>query len=220
MVKSKQGLSARSQRKRQQARNEILDATREVVLEHGLAGFTLDDVAERTELTKPALYYYFRSKDELAAELFLREWSAAADAVEASVEQTESAAEALEALVRTYVEYYAGRPDLFLMTHAEVPRRDNAELFGPAQLERIRPTNDQLYGGSEQRIESDRRSSEVPPNPRRLVFVAHLAAIGLLTYKTLVESVGDPLIYSDEELIEEIVRLLHLGLAPHNGDSQ
>lgn len=207
-------------RKRERARREILEATRAVVLERGLAGFTLDDVADQLGLTKAALYYYFRSKDELAFALYLQEWSRAATVVHDAVEETQTGAEALEAIVKAYVAHYAGQPELFLLTHSEIARSDNTHLVGPEQLEKIRPFNDLFYGGAERRLDDDRASGKVRDidNPRRLAFVAHLAAIGLLTFKTMVESVGDPLRFSDEELVSEITQLLNAALKPHKGD--
>ncbi len=40
-----------------------------------------------------------------------------------------------------------------------------------------------------------------------MAFLAYLAAIGLLTMKGMVESVGDPLLYSDEQLIDGFARV-------------
>ncbi len=57
---------ARSERRRNQTRAEILDTARNVVLSKGLAGFTLSAVADELALTKPALYYYFDSKEALS----------------------------------------------------------------------------------------------------------------------------------------------------------
>lgn len=189
------------------------------MLERGLAAFTLDEVAERLGLTKPALYYYFGSKDELAVELYLREWTRAARAVEEAVEATDSGVEALGAIVRAYVKHYAQQPELFLLTHAEIAR-GNSSLVGAEQLQRIRPTNEQLYGGAERRLRDDEATQERDTNlhPRRLAFIAHVAAIGFLTYKTLVESVGDPLRYGDDEIVDEISRVLRLAVHSPQGE--
>jgi len=211
---------AHRNRKRDRARHEILEAARTVVLERGLASFTLDDVANRLGLTKAALYYYFRSKDDLAFELFLEEWQRVALAVHDAAADASSGADALEALVRTYVGHYRARPELFLLTHAEIARADNSHLIGPEQLARIRPLNELLYGAVEDKLEADRSAGRAPAldNARRLAFVAHLAAVGLLAFTTMVEAVGDPLRYGDEELIGEITGLLRAALGPSRGE--
>jgi AcrR family transcriptional regulator len=212
----------RQTRKRERTRTDILEAARAVVLKRGLAAFTLDDVASQLGLTKAALYYYFRSKDELAFELFLEEWQRAAQAVHDAVEDAPTGADALEALVRAYVAHYAGERELFLLTHAEIARADNPRLVGREQLERIRPLNALFYAGVERKLAADAAAGRIPAldDPRRLAFVAHLAAVGLLAFKTRVEAVGDPLRYSDEELVGEITGLLRGALRPNGSKGE
>jgi AcrR family transcriptional regulator len=50
---------------RPDTRARILDAALDVFSEHGFEGSSLQQIADRLDLTKAALYYYFRSKDEL-----------------------------------------------------------------------------------------------------------------------------------------------------------
>ena len=70
--------SARTERRREQTRTEILSATREVILRDGVQDFAIASVAEELGLTKPALYYYFDSKEALMFEFLLAEWIDAA----------------------------------------------------------------------------------------------------------------------------------------------
>jgi AcrR family transcriptional regulator len=46
-------------------RSRILDAALELFSEHGFDGTTLQQIADRLGVTKAALYYHFRSKDDL-----------------------------------------------------------------------------------------------------------------------------------------------------------
>jgi AcrR family transcriptional regulator len=50
---------------RPDTRARILDAALDVFSETGFEGSSLQQIADRLDLTKAALYYYFRSKDEL-----------------------------------------------------------------------------------------------------------------------------------------------------------
>lgn len=50
-------------------RSRILDAALGLFSEHGFEGTTLQQIADRLGLTKAALYYHFRSKDDLLAAL-------------------------------------------------------------------------------------------------------------------------------------------------------
>ena len=47
-----------------------------------------------------------------------------------------------------------------------------------------------------------------------MAFLAYLAAIGLLTMKGVVESLEDPLVYSDDQLIKGFARVFEAAAAP------
>ena len=197
---------ARNERRRNQTRTEILDSARDVILRRGLAGFTLGDVADELGLTKPALYYYFDSKEALLFELLLREWVDAATEVEAAVDETETGADAVEALIRAVFDRYRDRLELFVLFFKMGPGGDFEEILGAQQLERIRPINDMLYGGTETRLRADQRTGAFPKkrDPRRFAFSAHMAVIGFLNMKAIAASAKDPLIHSDEDMIEDL----------------
>ena len=59
------GIAERKEREKKQRREEIISAAQEVFFEKGFDGATMDDVAERAELSKGTLYLYFKSKDDL-----------------------------------------------------------------------------------------------------------------------------------------------------------
>jgi AcrR family transcriptional regulator len=197
---------ARNERRRDQTRAEILETARGVVLKSGLAGFTLSAVADELALTKPALYYYFDSKEALLFELLLREWVEAATEVEAAVDGTASGAEAVEVLMRTVFDRYRDRLEIFVLFFKMGPGGDFDGVIGPAELERIRPINDQLYGGAEARLRADQRTGGFPKDrdPRRFAFNAHMAVIGLLNMKAIAAAARDPLIHGDDDLIDDL----------------
>ena len=47
-----------------------------------------------------------------------------------------------------------------------------------------------------------------------MAFLANLAAVGVLTMKGLVENFGDPLLYSDEQLIAARTRIFEAAATP------
>ena len=173
----------------------------------GFLDFSLSAVAEDLGLTKPALYYYFESKRQLMFELFLREWIESAAEVQAAVEETESGADAVEALMRTLFERYRRRPELFLLGYQR-QHTELRDLVGAQELERIRPVNDMLYAGAEKRLQADQTVGSFPRDrdPRSFAFLAHTSVIGLLNMKAIVESVGDPLVHRDDDLIDGLCR--------------
>jgi len=197
---------ARLERRRDQTRAEILDTARDVILRGGLAGFTLAAVADELALTKPALYYYFDHKEALMFEVLLREWVETATEVQAAVEATDNGADAIEQLMRTVFDRYRDRLELFMLHHKLSPGGEFEGIVGPQELERIHPINDMLYGGAEARLRSDQRTGAFPKNrdPRRFAFTAHMAVVGLLNMKAIAMAARDPLIHSDDDLIDDL----------------
>jgi AcrR family transcriptional regulator len=55
-----------------QTRERILDVAQELFTRQGYDKTSLRDIAERLEITKAALYYYFRRKEDILLELHLR----------------------------------------------------------------------------------------------------------------------------------------------------
>lgn len=200
----------RREQRRSQSRDEILEAARRVLLRKGIAGTTLDAVAREVGVSKAALYYYFPSKDALFFELVFGNLQSQAQAVHEAVEKTATGADALGAIVRESVKAFTPRLDDFRLAylHAQVAGQ-GAVHFGEQQFARIRPLNELWFAGAAKRLGEDRekRPGRAKVEPRLLAFLAWLASIGLLTMKGLVESQDDPLIYTDEQLIEGFARV-------------
>ncbi len=217
VVRSKR--KARTERRRNQTRTEILDAARNAVLQNGLAGFTLADVAEELALTKPALYYYFDSRESLLFEVLLREWVESAAEVRAAVDETESGVDAVEQLMRTVFDRYRDRLELFMLHYKLGPGGEFQDLVGPEELARIHPLNDMFYGGAEARLRADQHSGGFPEDrdPRRFAFTAHMAVVGLLNMQAIALAARDPLIHSDQDLIDDLCTTFRAA-ALHGGE--
>lgn len=207
---------ARRDRKRDQSREEILAATRKVLLDKGIAGTTLDAVAKEIGVSKTALYYYYPSKDALFFELIFATHSRQAQAVHDAVELTQDGGEALRAVIRETMGVYAKHLDDFRLAylHGQVAGSGAVKLDAN-QFARLRPLNDLTYAGAAKRLTKDqkRRAPRAQVDPRMLTFLSQVAAIGLLTFKGMVESFGDPLRYSDDDLIEGMARVFEAAAA-------
>ncbi|MBW8855438.1 MAG: TetR family transcriptional regulator [Bradyrhizobium sp.] len=89
-------------RARDEKREAVLRTAAALFLEQGYHGTTLNHVAERLNITKPALYNYFRSKDEILYEC----WAIGAEHVDESLDEiTASGGTGLEKLRRLIVAY-------------------------------------------------------------------------------------------------------------------
>jgi AcrR family transcriptional regulator len=63
------GTVERREREKLARKSSILDAARHVFFAKGLLAATVDEIAERAELSKGAIYLYFRSKEEMYVSL-------------------------------------------------------------------------------------------------------------------------------------------------------
>ncbi|HWU91546.1 MAG TPA: helix-turn-helix domain-containing protein [Kofleriaceae bacterium] len=205
--------AGRLERRRALSREEILEAARRVLLREGIARTTLTAVANEAHLTKAALYYYFPSKDALLFELVFRIYEREARCLHDAVEATKTGHDALRAIIATTIERFTERLDDFRLAflHSQVAAPGALQL-GPENFARIRPLNELSYATATRRVEAELQGRS-GVNPRRLVFLAQMAAIGVLTFKGMVESLGDaPLLHSDAELIEDLSRIFAAAL--------
>ena len=203
--------AARRARRRDRSREEILEAARAVLLRSGLAAMTLDAVATEAGMSKAGLYYYFASKDALVFELVYGVFERMARRVDSGVRRSEDGAGALRAIVRETVGVFGPRIDDFrLVFMLGQVAGDGGLRWSPEQFARIRPLNDLCYGAAAGRL---REEGLAPVEPRLMAFLAHLAAIGLLTMKGLVEQQDDPLVFSDAELVEAFGRVFEAALS-------
>ena len=102
---SERAVVSRVERKRGRRIQEILRTAAELFGERGYDGVNLEDVAERLDVTKGSLYYYFASKDELvtaAIETLGKEWTERLERLPEA--QDGSAGHRLRALIREHVD--------------------------------------------------------------------------------------------------------------------
>ncbi len=71
MNKNKSISAARVEREKEYRRDSILEAAKKIFFKEGYAKATMDSIAKCAEITKPTVYQYFKSKDELFFSLML-----------------------------------------------------------------------------------------------------------------------------------------------------
>lgn len=197
----------RQERRREQVRDEILEAAARVLLERGLPELTLAAVARELQLTKAALYYYFDSKEALVFELVYLSLERQAGVVADAIGRANSGAEAIEALIRSSSAHLGDRKDELRLAYL-VPQIGAAMRFDTNMLARIRPFNDLMYGAVGEKIRIDQREGRVAAHidGRRLAFLAHTSVLGMLVLEGLVEVADEsPLIHTRPAMVDELV---------------
>jgi AcrR family transcriptional regulator len=101
----------RTSRRRQAAREEILDAAWEIARADGWEGLTLRRVAERVGMRAPSLYGHFASKSAIVDGMFGAAWQEA-DALMDGLESADASdpRTILLRIARNHVEYFTSDP--------------------------------------------------------------------------------------------------------------
>ncbi|MFB9964793.1 TetR/AcrR family transcriptional regulator [Sinosporangium siamense] len=106
-------VSSPRQRYRDQVRAEIKQAALAQIGEGGVGALSLNAVAKQFGMTGPALYKYFRSRDDLLTELIIEGFDDVARAVYAAVREGVPARERLHALAEAFHRWALAKPHLF-----------------------------------------------------------------------------------------------------------
>jgi len=128
----------RRAREKEQRRQAILDAAREVFFQRGFQRATVDDVAARAEVSKGTVYLYFPSKEAILAHLLLEGLSILfAKLTAAYTPNQASASERLRLLAYAYLQFAQEHPNYFRLVMAfdrgrfqeQIPPELNAAIF-------------------------------------------------------------------------------------------
>jgi len=106
---------ARREQEKEERRQVILRAAREVFFENGFHRATVDNVAERAGVSKGTVYLYFESKETILALLLLEGLDELIEKLEDAyaAEETLPADERLRRLGRAYFCFFEETPDYF-----------------------------------------------------------------------------------------------------------
>jgi len=96
--------------------NEVLEHATRLFAERGFAGTSLQDVADAMGLKRPAIYYYFKSKDALLDRLIEEATSGPAqDLIAIAAQSDQDAARRMHAIAYRIVEWVVAHTDRFLL---------------------------------------------------------------------------------------------------------
>jgi AcrR family transcriptional regulator len=95
---------AQREKNRQAKRQAVLSTAAQMFNERGFHATSLDDVAARLGVSKPTLYYYVKSKDQILLECVRQGLEMTLQGIEASRQAGGSALDQLEACMRVYAQ--------------------------------------------------------------------------------------------------------------------
>lgn len=170
--------AARKARRQAGRREAILAAAREVLLADGLA-FTMDRVADRADVSKAGLYYYFDSREAILGALAVVALQREVEVLGRAIVGAPTGVEAIAALLRAKVELYRDDPDTFRILYLGSP------LLGLADariLAELHPLAEVVVSALENKLVRDQRLGVLDPDvdARRLASLVAATAQGIL----------------------------------------
>jgi AcrR family transcriptional regulator len=140
------GDAKKDSRWRGDTRAKIQQVAVELFTEHGYEGTSLREIAERLDVTKAALYYHFKSKEDIVGSL-VEDYYGQVDALIAWGREQPRTAELKRAILERYVGIVAEGDQVFRMLHqnqAAVSSLASAKSRGELFKERIHSLIDLL----------------------------------------------------------------------------
>jgi AcrR family transcriptional regulator len=182
-------------------REAVLQTAVQMFIEKGYRQTSLDDVAKRLKITKPALYYYFHNKEEIYLECYRRGIALTQQSLERIRSHRGIGLEKVAGFIQTYTVIIARDFGRFLV------RQDDREL-SPAAQEEVRAEKRKIDQSLRSFIEQGVADGSVRPCNVRLVSFSLAGAIHSLA--SWFEPGGS---LSAEEIAVEFAQTLTQGLA-------
>jgi AcrR family transcriptional regulator len=108
------GVIERREREKNIRRDCAIDAAMELYKEEGYHSITMEKIAERSELSRAALYIYFKNKDEILINAIVRHSDFFAEQLQTVHDEREKyKQELLERMWETFEKYFEKDPDAF-----------------------------------------------------------------------------------------------------------
>ena len=201
----------RAARKRAAQQAELVAAARRVLAREGIGGLTIEGVAREADVSKPAVHYYFATKEALAAAVVVDVGLEEIALYEAASAKARTFAEACDACIAAFVARYE---DDFASFRAHYVWSQVFRSRDP-QLAVIPKQAGKLIERLEALARADVAKKRLPrtTSPRALVNVVAALAAGLLARATLLEASGAPSAVTLREVAAEARRVMARALA-------
>ena len=155
------GSERRREREREQRRSTILRSARKEFFDKGFRAVTVDSIARRAELSKGAIYLYFKSKEEIYAQILLRDIDTFHDRVESLLDTARSAADNLRNFAEVYAAFFISDRELFRI-FMNFMIQHNPVNFTPNINDHIVKSTNQTIAIIEQILQMGVESGEFP----------------------------------------------------------
>ena len=141
------GVAERREREKEQRRSAIIDAAEEVFFSKGVENATMDEVAEKAELSKGTLYLYFKNKNDLFHAIVARALEILFSMFQHAVANEEKGLDKIRAIGRAYNEFYKTNPDYYgTILHQEAHEFDQSDMEENPNMALCQELGEKIFG--------------------------------------------------------------------------
>lgn len=179
----------------------ILQIARTLMADGGLGAVSFDSIAARLGRSKQAVLYWYPTKADLLAALFLPWLEEEAALAENAVRNAPDPAEAIARFVRALSAFHLSDLTRFRAMYV-LPQTLTRGAGDMQLLDRVHGITDRLYAALAVHLGSD------PAAAHQQAFAVHSAVLGLALMAGLAEGLDDPLKHGQEAMVEALVARL------------
>jgi len=109
------GIIERKTREKEERKSLIMRMAKELMLEHGIDNLNMQEVADRSELSKATLYLYFENKESILAAILEEASSTFTEYVHERISSSASGIDSIRALWSAYLDLYGESEEIFIL---------------------------------------------------------------------------------------------------------
>lgn len=192
-------------------RAQILKIACEILASDGLGTVSFDAIARRLGKSKQAVLYWFPTKQDLLAAMFLPWLEAEADAAAAAIAQSADRDAAIRDFVRGVAAFHLADLNRFRSMYLlpQTIKTGSVALKDTGPVQQVHRATDKIYETLAAHLDGD------PASARAEALAIHAAVLGLVLMCGLADTLQDPLKHSQNALIDALVgRLCGDGAPP------
>ncbi|MEP7284362.1 MAG: TetR/AcrR family transcriptional regulator [Chloroflexota bacterium] len=193
------------EREKQRREQDILETAAQLLIERGYVNLNMDDLAETVGISKPTLYQHFKSKDELVAQIVIRNFALMEERIAESMQGTPL--NCLELLMREILKSrYSELNPMNMMDHETVWKVMRSHPI-------IAEYRQRSSAGMHTLVEKAKAAGEIDPTLPTPIIVRSMFSLqgALMEF----DGSGKKILYSQDNLdsaIEAVVRIFINGV--------
>lgn len=182
-------------------RETILATARRLLRKNGPNAVSFDAIARQMGVSKQAVLYWFPSRPDLLAAMFLPWLESEAETAERALAGVSSRAGAIAAFVHAIAAFHLSDLDRFRMMYLALQTARSRRKAHPTDtlVRQVHPVTDRLYGALEARLGDGRDGA------RAEAAAIHAAVLGMVLMVALGDSLDDPLKHSTDTLVDALI---------------